>query len=214
MAQPAQPLLMLTRSAALWQHWQALRAHGWLPQHGTSLQDWQAWRAQGRRWVLLDAALPGLPAWAERAMAPQFEGLQVLVLSSHPCDEEGQHALQQGASGYAHAALAPKEFERILQAIAQGAVWTGRSLLQRLLQGVGERLPQPQAQADAAWARGLTPREQAVAELAALGKGNQDIADALAITERTVRAHLSATFEKLQVNDRLQLALKVHGIRG
>jgi DNA-binding NarL/FixJ family response regulator len=39
------------------------------------------------------------------------------------------------------------------------------------------------------------------------------IADALGITERTVKAHLKAVFEKLEVTDRLQLALRVHGVR-
>ena len=42
---------------------------------------------------------------------------------------------------------------------------------------------------------------------------NLAIADALGITERTVKAHLKAVFEKLQVADRLQLALRVHGVR-
>lgn len=205
MAPPAQPLLMLTRSAALWQHWQALGAHGWQPRHGSALQDWRHWRAQGQHWVLLDAALP------EPFTPADFEGQQVLVLSSHPRDDEGRRALHQGASGYAHALTAPEDLARILQTIAHGGIWTGRSLLQHLLQDVGERLPPPTPGASA-WAQNLTPREQAVAELAALGRGNQDIADTLSITERTVRAHLSAAFEKLQVSDRLQLALKVHGI--
>ena len=216
MPDPAEPLLMLTASAALWQHWQPLRAHGWLPQHGRSLADWQDWRTQGRRWVLLDANLPDLPDWSRRAIAAQFNGQQVLVLSTRPSDDQGQHALLQGASGYAHALTAPDELQRILDTIAHGAIWTGRSLLQRLLADVGQRLPPvtQQAQEGAAWAAGLTPREQAVAGLAALGKSNTDIAAELGITERTVRAHLSATFEKLGTSDRLQLALKVHGISG
>ena len=52
-----------------------------------------------------------------------------------------------------------------------------------------------------------------MARLAAVGYSNAEIAQKLLITERTVRAHLSAVFDKLQVDDRLQLALKVHGIR-
>lgn len=208
-----EPLLMLTGNAALWNHWQRLRMYGWLPQHGSSVADWHTWRGQGRRWVLLDARLPDLPAWGGRNGAPHFDGLQVLVLSTHPDDEEGQHALRQGASGYAHALTSPEELDRILQTIAHGAIWTGRSLLQRLLRDVGDRLPSPvAAQADAIWAADLTPRERAVAELAALGRSNAEIAQALEITERTVRAHLSATFDKLGVSDRLQLALRVHGI--
>ena len=51
-----------------------------------------------------------------------------------------------------------------------------------------------------------------MARYAASGQSNAQIADALGITERTVKAHLSAVFEKLEVTDRLQLALRVHGI--
>jgi DNA-binding NarL/FixJ family response regulator len=53
----------------------------------------------------------------------------------------------------------------------------------------------------------LTSREKAVAELVAAGKSNKEVARDLDITERTVKAHLSAAFEKLQVRDRLQLVL-------
>lgn len=213
MPTPAQPLLMLTHSTALWQHWQPLRLHGWLPVHGTRLADWTDWREQGHRWVLLDAALPEVADWPRRSHGSLFQGQLALVLSTRPNDEQGHHALKQGASGYAHALTAPDELDRILQTIAHGGIWTGRSLLQRLLADVSQRLPTLDEQAqDAPWATGLTPREQAVARLAALGRSNADIAQALDITERTVRAHLSATFEKLDVADRLQLALKVHGI--
>ncbi|MNW12082.1 Transcriptional regulatory protein LiaR [compost metagenome] len=58
----------------------------------------------------------------------------------------------------------------------------------------------------------LTERETTVARYAASGQANAQIAEALGITERTVKAHLSAVFEKLKVSDRLQLALLVHGI--
>ena len=58
----------------------------------------------------------------------------------------------------------------------------------------------------------LTDRESEVTLQAAHGATNAEIADALGITERTVKAHLSAVFDKLGVSDRLQLALRVHGI--
>lgn len=58
----------------------------------------------------------------------------------------------------------------------------------------------------------LTPRELMVAERVAHGASNREIADALEITERTVKAHLSAIFEKLEVRDRVQLALAMNNI--
>ena len=51
-----------------------------------------------------------------------------------------------------------------------------------------------------------------MAVLAANGASNQAIATDCGISERTVKAHLTAVFEKLNLTDRLQLALRVHGI--
>jgi DNA-binding NarL/FixJ family response regulator len=58
----------------------------------------------------------------------------------------------------------------------------------------------------------LTSREVMVAEQVARGASNREIAEALEITERTVKAHLSAIFEKLEVRDRVQLALRMNNI--
>lgn len=213
MLQAAEPILMLTANAVLWRHWQTLRSDRWLPQHGATAADLQAWCTQAQRWALLDADLPGLPAWAERAHGTLFRQQHILVLSTRPSVEQGHHALAQGASGYAHALTPTKALNHILETIAHGGIWTGRALLERLLADVGERLPPVESPwHEAAWTAALTARERMVAERAALGRSNGDIAQELNITERTVRAHLSATFEKLQVSDRLQLALKVHGI--
>ena len=58
----------------------------------------------------------------------------------------------------------------------------------------------------------LTARELMVAEQVAHGASNREIAQRLEITERTVKAHLSAIFEKLEVRDRVQLALRMNNI--
>ena len=59
------------------------------------------------------------------------------------------------------------------------------------------------------WASSLTEREFEVAKAVALGASNKEIATQLGITERTIKAHVGAVLEKLQVRDRLQLALLV-----
>ena len=59
------------------------------------------------------------------------------------------------------------------------------------------------------WARHIDPRPAVV--IAARGSSNKEIAKALGITERTVKAHVGAILDKLQVRDRLQLSLIVNG---
>jgi len=199
---------MLTQDAALWQAWQRIAGPQWLPARGQGLADLQRWKQQGRSLVVLDAALPQLPASGDAAWSGLLQDAKVLVLSNRPSDDEGRQLLTKGASGYAHAQSGAEVLAQMLQSLAGGNIWLGRSLLQRLLRDVDARLPEPGDH----WAQALSPREQEVARYASLGESNAQIAERMSISERTVRAHLSAVFEKLQVEDRLMLALKVHGI--
>lgn len=206
----ALPVLMVTQNAALWGQWQHIDQTHWQPVRGHTLQDLEGWRQQKRDMVILDAALPLAPDWENSEQWTQyFSHLRVLVLSTHPDDVTGQKILASGAYGYAHAYSPSSLLERMLHSIQDGSIWMGRTLLQQLLHDVRIRLPITPPE----WAATLTPREQEVAQLVALGDSNQTIAEQLDISERTVRAHLSAIFEKLQVSDRLMLALRVHGIR-
>ena len=205
----AMPVLLLTQNMELRQRWLQLGGSQWRVEAGTQLQQLQMWRQQGHELVLLDADLPWVLPWQDARWRELLEGLKVLVLSATPSDEEGRQALGAGVCGYGHAATSPPDVERMLHSIVQGNIWLGRSLLQRLLQDIGQRLPV--AKDD--WAQGLTQREKEVAYFAATGESNTEIAERLGITVRTVRAHLSAVFEKLQVVDRLMLALKVHGVK-
>jgi DNA-binding NarL/FixJ family response regulator len=99
----------------------------------------------------------------------------------------------------------------VAQVIEAGQVWIGKNLMQRLLHGTS-RLAGNQENGAPDWGQELTEREREVALLAANGASNQTIATDCKITERTVKAHLSAVFAKLNITDRLQLALRVHGI--
>ncbi len=201
------PVLLITHDDALWQHWRQLDAAAWLPARGQSLQDLARWRDQGRKLVLLDAGLPHLPVWDDSEWATHLRGLKLVVGSMRTNDEEGKQVLAAGAIGYVHAYSPSQSLGTVLQTVAAGNVWMGPTLLARLLRDINQHMPQQDK-----WGEGLTAREKEVAQRAAIGHSNQAIADALNITERTVRAHLSAVFEKLGVTDRLLLALKVHGI--
>lgn len=202
----AVPVLCLTHDAALWQHWRMV-GESWLPARGQTLADLDRWRAQGRTLVLLDADLPRLPPWNDAAWAGYFSDLKVLVAAMRPNDEEGRQVLAAGAVGYLHALSPVTVLATAMQSVLTGNVWIGSTLLARLLRQIDRAAPK-----QTGWHDGLTTREKEVAERAAIGHSNQSIADSLGITERTVRAHLSAVFQKLGVSDRLLLALKVHGI--
>ncbi len=132
-------------------------------------------------------------------------GASVIAMTAIESPQEARLALEAGASGYVHYLAAPQLLEQVAQVVAAGGMWLGAELMRQLVLATSRILPAaPGTQADLSR---LTSREKAVAELVAAGKSNKEIARALDITERTVKAHLGSAFEKLQVRDRLQLVL-------
>ena len=187
-----------TQDSGLLRHWQASFDGVELPQ--------QEWAHAAGSIAVIDSQYPMLPAWNEPIWQQRMQHQYVIVVNTYPNDEEGYAVLLAGAAAYCHAA-APKELlQQVISAVISGEIWAGRSLVLRLLNAVN-RLP---AKPDPLLV--LSDREREVAHAAARGQSNKEIARALNITERTVKAHLSACFEKLNVNDRVQLTLKVNGI--
>lgn len=130
-----------------------------------------------------------------------------MTRNEHP--QQAQQAIAAGASGYVHYLATPGLLQQVAEVITHGGIWLGGELMRELM-----RLTQrPEASLSSAPLETLTPRERAVAEAVANGKTNKEVAQLLAITERTVKAHLGAIFEKLGVRDRLQLVLAVTGKR-
>lgn len=163
--------------------------------------------------IWVDLSLPHLPRWSDPAWRRvlQKPQMRVVAASSSPSDDEGIAALDAGCAAYCHAYSDALTLKRVREVVEAGNVWIGRDLMTRLLKSTARAGKSIAAEAPD-WSEGLTNREREVANLAANGASNQVIADQCKITERTVKAHLSAVFEKLNVTDRLQLALRVHGI--
>ena len=133
-----------------------------------------------------------------------------MVMSATPSEAEAFQALNAGAAGYCHLEAAPEQLREIALVVGHGGLWMPPGLLQRLLALSVRTAPASTADAAPALAE-LTAREREVAAQVALGASNSEIADALGITGRTVKAHLTAIFAKLGVRDRVQLALMMRG---
>lgn len=137
----------------------------------------------------------------------------IIVLCDQPTDDGAAFAIAAGAAGYCNTHAAPEVLRQVEVVIANGGLWIGRSLVQRLIGGTAKVLGQRPPGVRERWSDKLSDREREVARLVANGASNKEIADQLAITERTVKAHLGAIFEKLGVRDRLQLSLRVNGLQ-
>jgi len=135
-----------------------------------------------------------------------------VVLSDQPSDEEALAAFSAGARGYCNTHAAPQVLIQVAAVVMQGGLWIGESLMQRLVSATSRiQVGGEGSRDDEGWAKTLTDREREVARTLAQGASNKEIARALSITERTVKAHAGAIFAKLQVRDRLQLSLVVNG---
>jgi len=149
-----------------------------------------------------------LPDWRTRLAAlVATPGRDVVLLSLQPDDGEALAAFELGARGYAHALATPEMLREVDAAVAHGGLWVGPALMARLLRALGAHPTRAAPRADVL--DGLSARECEVAEAVAEGLSNKEIALRLALTERTVKAHLAAVFDKLGVRDRLQLVVKI-----
>ena len=162
-------------------------------------------------WLRLEQGVP-LPVQIER-LGPQFGQTPCIVLSDRPTDEEALAAFSAGARGYCNTHVAAQLLIQIASVVLQGGLWIGEPLMQRLISATS-RIQAASGGSGGelgAWSKNLTEREKEVASTLARGSSNKEIAKALGITERTVKAHVGAILDKFQVRDRLQLSLIVNG---
>jgi len=139
----------------------------------------------------------------------RFQSAKVVVLANTPNQADCFAALSAGAVGYAHAYSPPAMLTEIKTVIDHGGLWLGQKLLQRLIETSTKLVGNQPAYVNGLLDQ-LTNREREVAVEVAKGLSNKEVAKLLNITERTVKAHLAATFERLGAKDRLQLALMLN----
>jgi len=157
-------------------------------------------KAQQPDVVLMDLVMPemdGVEATSEiTKLSPAPE---ILILTSFSEEERIIQAIKAGASGYLIKDASPDE---LVQAIED--VYHGESTLDPKVAGTVLRSVQNEPEDSA---EELTDREIEVLELLAEGLPNEDIAEKLYISERTVRSHVSNILGKLDLANRTQAAL-------
>ncbi|MBS3669302.1 response regulator transcription factor [Vreelandella boliviensis] len=179
------------------------------PEMVTSKPDVFIGKAQPNDVVWLSTTVEG---WSELIGSLTAKGAIVVVLSYSPNDREALKSLDLGARGYVHTLAAPEVLKQVALVVTNQGVWVGQELLAKVLGGSFKALQQRAEGGETfntAEIGSLTDRERGVALAVVRGATNKEVARQLDITERTVKAHLSAIFKKLAVRDRLQLILKL-----
>ena len=177
--------------------------------------------------VVMDITMPDMDGLeACRLIRAQQSATQVLILTMHESEEYFLQALRMGAAGYLVKKAAPTELQMAIRAIAHGGAFLYPGLAKALIQAYitrpptktsnsasdtaaqgQEKSPSPRQSAatNAPDLQVLTPREMEVLRLVAEGRTNQEIADHLVLSIKTVQAHRANVMEKLGLHDITQL---------
>ncbi len=182
--------------------------------------DWAETQASVRthypRLILLDDRLPTPSAAAGiGALATLAPGACLLLMHGTGGVVHPVAAVTAGASGFCARDAAPALLVKAAHSLLNGEMWVPRKLIPELISALSRRASSP-PKATANVIPGfqlLTPRELEVVEMVNQSANNKGIARALNITERTVKAHLSAVFRKLNVSSRLRLALLFRNVQ-
>ena len=161
--------------------------------------------------VVLDVGLPGIGGIeACRQIKQQHPEIPVLILTSHAQKSLIERLISAGAQGYCLKGIAAETLVLAIRSVAAGASWWDKAATAEIravfanpevkVGSKSEVLENP-----------LTKREQEILALVARGKSNQEIAQILYIAPGTVRVHVHAILQKLEVRDRTQAAvLAIH----
>ena len=135
--------------------------------------------------------------------------VSLVVLSPIPSESQSFALISAGARGYCHAEAVEEQLRDVATIVASGGIWAPPELVSRLAT-ITRRLQESRSHQIPDGFKVLTERELDVAVMVGRGFSNREIGEQLQMTERTVKAHLTSIFSKLNLRDRVQLALAIN----
>ena len=157
--------------------------------------------------LLLDLQMPRLPGLeALRAIMNKSPRVKIILLTGTISTQQIIEALQIGARGIVLKEAAVEALSRSIRAVLSGDYWIGGERVANLVTALNDLMKKAAAVPERK-TYGLTPREIEVVTCIVEGCSNKDVAKQFAISEETVKRHLSNIFDKTGVSTRLELAL-------
>ena len=161
--------------------------------------------------VLMDIRMPGMDGIAATAALRRLAAPpQVIVLTTFQADEQVMSALRAGAGGFLLKDTPPAEIVNAVRLVASGEAMLSPSVTRTLLSHFGDAQASERRRYAAQRLTSLTDRERQVAVAVGSGASNAEVAVSLFMSEATVKAHVSRLFTKLDVTNRVHIAIVVH----
>jgi NarL family two-component system response regulator LiaR len=154
--------------------------------------------------VLMDLVMPEMDGIeATRQVGANSPSTRIIVLTSFADDEQVFPAIKAGAQGYLLKDVSPGDLANAIRAVHAGETHLHPDITKRLVDQWASPRTDPGPDE-------LTPREIEVLQLIAQGMSNREMAQALTISEKTVKTHVSNILSKLHLADRTQAAIYAH----
>ena len=158
--------------------------------------------------VVLDVGLPGIGGIeACRKIKQRHPEIPVLILTSHAQKSLIERLILAGAQGYCLKGIAAETWVLAIRSVAAGASWWDKAATAEIRPVFANPEPVKVGSKSEVLENPLTKRGQEILALVARGKRNQEIAQILYIAPGTVRVHVHAILQKLEVRDRTQAAV-------
>ncbi|MCP3892251.1 MAG: response regulator transcription factor [Desulfobulbaceae bacterium] len=135
----------------------------------------------------------------------------IIALSAKPIFHEAVQLLQYGIKGYGNRKMRKENLAQVVESVKNGQLWMPPAIITQLLASVGKQAVE-QGEKDTRLEK-LSKRELEMAGCVAEGMSNQEMADKMFVSLRTVKAHLSSIYSKTGFRNRLELGLYLNSLR-
>jgi DNA-binding NarL/FixJ family response regulator len=161
--------------------------------------------------VLMDIRMPRMDGLAAtELLRARDDAPAVIVLTTFDADDQVLRALRAGAGGFLLKDTPPVKILEAVRLVAAGEAMLSPTVTRQLLEHFADGGADARRASAAGLLDRLTDREREVAIAVAQGKSNAEIAGELYMSVATVKAHVSRVLTKLELNNRVQIALLAH----